>query len=159
MATIKDVALEAGVSIGTVSNYLNRKTNISEKTAKKITEAIQKLNYVVQSSGRELRQGKINVLGVIFPNISEPYFEKVISSIKGYMDLHGSRYSIEIALTDHNPEKEETVLLNYIVSLADRKYFKSWKTVKFLMFSLIEDPRSWIAILFIWTTMLCSTRW
>ncbi len=114
MATIKDVALEAGVSIGTVSNYLNRKTNISEKTAKKITEAIQKLNYVVQSSGRELRQGKINVLGVIFPNISEPYFEKVISSIKGYMDLHGSRYSIEIALTDHNPEKEETVLLNYI---------------------------------------------
>lgn len=114
MVTIKDVALEAGVSIGTVSNYLNRKTNISEKTSKKIAAAIKKLNYVVQSSGRELRQGKINVLGVIFPNISEPYFEKVISSIKGYMNLHGTQYSIEITLTDHNPQKEEEAILNYI---------------------------------------------
>lgn len=114
MATIKDVAKEAGVSIGTVSNYLNQKTNVSEKTAQKISDAIQKLNYVVQNSGRELRKGKNNVLGLIFPNISEPYFEKIISSIKGYMNLHSSRYFIDITLTDHNPQREINAIMNYV---------------------------------------------
>lgn len=114
MATIKDVANEAGVSIGTVSNYLNEKGNVSAQTSEKIKAAIKKLHYVVQNSGRELRQKKSYVLGLVFPNISEPYFEKVISSIKGYMNLHGSQYSIEMTLTDNNPRKEKETLLNYI---------------------------------------------
>ena len=44
MATIKDVAREAGVSMGTVSNYLNKKVTVSENTAKKIQDAITKLH-------------------------------------------------------------------------------------------------------------------
>ena len=114
MATIRDVAAEAGVSVGTVSNYLNKKINVSEETAGRIRKAIHSLNYVVHNSGRELRRKKSYVLGVVFPNISEPYFEKVVSSIKGYMNVHGPKYSIEIALTDGNPQKEKDVLLNYI---------------------------------------------
>lgn len=114
MATIKDVAREAGVSAGTVSNYLNKKVTVSDKTADKIQKAIMKLHYVVQNSGRELRQQRSNVIGLIFPNISEPYFEKVVSSIKGYMNFHGARYSIEITLTDNNPGKEADVIMNYI---------------------------------------------
>lgn len=114
MATIKDVAREAGVSAGTVSNYLNKKVTVSDKTADKIQKAIMKLHYVVQNSGRELRQQRSNVIGLIFPNISEPYFEKMVSSIKGYMNFHGSRYSVEIALTDNNPRKEFEVIMNYI---------------------------------------------
>ena len=70
MATIKDVAREAGVSAGTVSNYLNKKVTVSDKTADKIQKAIMKLHYVVQNSGRELRQQRSNVIGLIFPNIS-----------------------------------------------------------------------------------------
>ena len=91
MATIKDVAREAGVSMGTVSNYLNKKVTVSENTAKKIQDAITKLHYVVQNSGRELRKQQSNVIGLVFPNISEPYYEKIVSSIKGYIGFHGAK--------------------------------------------------------------------
>lgn len=114
MATIKDVAREAGVSMGTVSNYLNQKVTVSEKTAEKIQDAIIKLHYVVQSSGRELRKQKSNVIGLVFPNISEPYYEKIVSSIKGYIGFHGAKYSTEISLTGNNAQREEEVLKSYI---------------------------------------------
>lgn len=114
MATIKDVAREAGVSMGTVSNYLNQKVTVSEKTAEKIQAAITKLHYVVQNSGRELRKQQSNVIGLVFPNISEPYYEKIVSSIKGYMGFHGAKYSTEISLTENNAQREEEVLKNYI---------------------------------------------
>ena len=114
MATIKDVAREAGVSMGTVSNYLNKKVTVSEKTAEKIQKAITKLHYVVQNSGRELRKQQSNVIGLVFPNISEPYYEKIVSSIKGYIGFHGDRYSTEISLTENNAQREEEVLKNYI---------------------------------------------
>lgn len=114
MATIKDVAREAGVSMGTVSNYLNQKVTVSEKTAEKIQDAITKLHYVVQSSGRELRKQKSNVIGLVFPNISEPYYEKIVSSIKGYIGFHGAKYSTEISLTGNNAQREAEVLKNYI---------------------------------------------
>lgn len=112
MTTIKDVAKEAGVSIATVSNYINNKKGMRRETAARIEVAIQKLNYTVQNSGRDLRSSKLDKIGIIFPSISEPYLEKLINSIKGYLRHHNKRYFLE--LTDAEPALETTAIINAI---------------------------------------------
>ena len=64
MANIKDVAKQSGVSIATVSNYINNKKKVGEDTAARIDAAIRNLNYVVHNSGRELRMQKNNDIGI-----------------------------------------------------------------------------------------------
>ena len=139
MATIKDVAREAGVSMGTVSNYLNKKVTVSENTAKKIQDAIIKLHYVVQNSGRELRKQQSNVIGLVFPNISEPYYEKIVSSIKGYIGFHGAKYSMEISLTENNPQREEAVVKTYIGRNISGMVIYSCNPDNAELFSLLEN--------------------
>lgn len=112
MATIKDVAKIAGVSIATVSNYMNGTKSVSESTAAGIEHTIKELNYVVQASGRNLRIAASSEIGIIFPSISEPYLEKVINSIKGYLTSHNRRFFLE--LTDSEPEIETKAILNSI---------------------------------------------
>lgn len=112
MVTIKDVAKKANVSIATVSNYINGKKAVSEATAVSIETAIQELNYVVQSFGRNLRISSSSEIGIIFPNISEPYLEKVLNSIKGYLTSHNKRFFLE--LTDSEPHIETNAVLNAI---------------------------------------------
>ncbi|WP_394926629.1 extracellular solute-binding protein [uncultured Robinsoniella sp.] len=112
MANIKDVAKQSGVSIATVSNYINNKKKVGEDTAARIDAAIRNLNYVVHNSGRELRMQKNNDIGIVFPNISDPYLEKIISSIKGYLSQFNRNFVLE--LSDNNTEKETKAVLNLI---------------------------------------------
>jgi Transcriptional regulators len=110
MATIKDVAKEAGVSIATVSYYLNKKP-VSEEKSKKIYEAIKKLNYFVNSPGRDLRI-KNKEIGIIMPNIYDQYYEKIINSLKGFFTYRNK--SIRLELSDDNPESETRSLISCI---------------------------------------------
>lgn len=112
MITIKDVAKEAGVSIATVSNYLNNKKQFSAATAQRIQTAIDNLNYIVHNSGRELKFQKSKAIGVIFPTISEPYFEHLVSSIKGFFSESDREVILE--LTDSDPDKETKAIFNLI---------------------------------------------
>ena len=112
MITIKDVAKQAGVSIASVSNYLNNKKNISAKTARTIQQAIDDLNYVVQNSGRELKMKRNQDIGIVFPTISEPYLERLLSSIKGYLSQYDQTFVLE--LTDSDPRLETKAILNLI---------------------------------------------
>jgi multiple sugar transport system substrate-binding protein len=110
MATIKDVAKEAGVSIATVSYFLNKKP-VSEEKSKKIYEAIKKLNYFVNSPGRDLRT-KNKEIGIIMPNIYEQYYEKIINSLKGFFTYRNRSFRLE--LSDENPESETKSLISFI---------------------------------------------
>lgn len=112
MANIKDVARQSGVSIATVSNYINNKKKVGEDTAARIDAAIRNLNYIVHNSGRELRMQKNNDIGIVFPNISDPYLEKIISSIKGYFSQYNQNFVL--GLTDNNTEKETKTVLHLI---------------------------------------------
>jgi len=112
LATIHDVAKMAGVSASSVSIYLNNKKRLKPETSRRIAEAINSLCYVVQNSGRELRTKTNNDIGIIFPNMSEPYYEKVISSIKGYLLQNGKNVILEFS--DDNPHIETRILHNFI---------------------------------------------
>lgn len=72
--TIKDVAKEAGVSIGTVSNALNGVKNINPETKQKVMEAVEKLQYIPNLNGRYLKAKSTKMIGFFTNSIAGPYF-------------------------------------------------------------------------------------
>jgi Transcriptional regulators len=82
MAVIKEVAKLAGVSVGTVSKYLNNPQNLKEETRVKVESAIAELQYRPSPLARSMRTGKTNTLAVITPDITNPFFAEVYNSIR-----------------------------------------------------------------------------
>ena len=68
MVTIKDIAKEAGVAQGTVSNVLNGKGNVSSEKIKRVMLAAKKLGYVPNERAALLRRGVSNSLAVVMPD-------------------------------------------------------------------------------------------
>lgn len=82
MATLKDVAKAAGVTVGTVSRVLNNRGYISEQTRNKVYEVMRELNYQPNEMARSLSKQTSNTIGVIVPHIVHPYFAKLISNLE-----------------------------------------------------------------------------
>ncbi|WP_435971708.1 LacI family DNA-binding transcriptional regulator [Streptomyces sp. Qhu_M48] len=74
MVGIKEVAREAGVSVGTVSNVLNRPDQVSEQARARVHAAIDSLGYVRSESARQLRAGRSRMLGVLVMDTGNPFF-------------------------------------------------------------------------------------
>lgn len=74
MVTMHDVAKHAGVSVMTVSNVVNNRTNVREATRDKVLAAITALDYRVNTTARSLRQGRSGVIGLAVPETHQPYF-------------------------------------------------------------------------------------
>ncbi|MBU0439326.1 LacI family DNA-binding transcriptional regulator [Staphylococcus succinus] len=81
MATIKDVANDAGLSVTTVSRYLNNHPYISEDNKMKIKNSMIKLDYMPNSSATQLRANKTFTIGVIVSRITNPFFSYLIDAI------------------------------------------------------------------------------
>jgi LacI family transcriptional regulator len=86
LATIKDVAKKAGVTIGTVSRVLNNKKWVSEDCRKKVLVAIKDLHYKPQAHARRLRQKHSRICGVIAPHhtsiFRSPFFNDIMRGIE-----------------------------------------------------------------------------
>ena len=74
MATVKEIAKSAGVSIGTVSNVLNGLSTVREDARKRVLKAIDDLGYQPSLLGRALRKDKTNMIVMIVPDITNPFF-------------------------------------------------------------------------------------
>lgn len=85
---VKDVALRAGVSVGTVSNVLNRPEAVSIGTREKVLEAIAELGFVRNDSGRQLRAGRSRTLAYVVPDASNPFFTDVAKGIERVAQVH-----------------------------------------------------------------------
>ena len=105
MATLKDVARESGLTVGTVSRVLNNRGYISEQTREKVYAVMKELNYQPNEMARSLSKQKSNTLGVILPHIMHPYFAKFL----GYLEAAASRqgYRILVFNSQGMDEKEE----------------------------------------------------
>lgn len=75
--SIKDVAARAGVSIGTVSNVLNRPSSVSEPNRNKVLEAIHALGYVRNESARQLRVGRSRFIALVVLDLANPFFSEL----------------------------------------------------------------------------------
>ncbi len=101
VVTLKEVAKEAGLTVGTVSRVLNNRGYISEDARKKVYSAMKKLNYHPNEVARSLQGKNTNTIGLIVPHIRHPYFAEMISNIenqaykRGYRILLCNSQSIE----------------------------------------------------------------
>jgi LacI family transcriptional regulator len=78
MATMKQVAERAGVSISTVSHVINNTRVVSEEVRRRVTGIIDEMRYVPSAVARSLKNDKTNTIGVLVPNSSNPYFADLI---------------------------------------------------------------------------------
>ena len=77
MATIRDVGKLAGVSVATVSRVINKKGYVSKETEEAILNAMKMLNYTPNDVARRLAGKKSKTIGLIIPNILNPFFPEV----------------------------------------------------------------------------------
>ena len=77
MVSIKDVARQAGVSVGTVSNVINRPDLVSAHTQARVRSAIDRLGYVRSESARQLRAGRSRIMALLVLDMGNPFFVEV----------------------------------------------------------------------------------
>ena len=94
MPTIKDVAREAGVSVGTVSRYLNGAV-LKEQNQRRIDAAVARLGYRRNALARSMKTGRSMLVGVIVPALSNMFSMRVIEGVEHALEAHG--FSVLVA--------------------------------------------------------------
>ncbi len=82
MATIKDVAREAGVSVATVSRIMNNRGAISDKTRKKVHKVMKELNYLPNEMARALQTKRSHIIGLVVPLIDYSFFSRLTDAVE-----------------------------------------------------------------------------
>lgn len=135
MATIKQVAQYAGVSVATVSRALNKSGYVKKETQDKIDKAIQDLNYSPNETARTLYKRKSKMIGLLLPDISNPFFTVVARGVEDEAMEQG--YHIILGNGDNNDEKELAYLNTFNVhncsgiiasQLSSKETFDSFKS-------------------------------
>ena len=106
--TIKDIARESGVSTATVSRVLNNTGYASNEIREKVMEIADKLNYQPNAIARSLKMKKTNTIGVIVPDIGNPYFMQISKGIEDIVQQDG--YNLIFGSGDESPKKESEIL-------------------------------------------------
>ncbi|MEV0566107.1 LacI family DNA-binding transcriptional regulator [Dactylosporangium sp. NPDC050588] len=86
---IKEVARRAGVSIGTVSNVLNRPELVASSTRQRVLDAIAELGYVRNDSARQLRAGHSRQIALVVLDVTNPFFTDVVRGAEAAAEEHG----------------------------------------------------------------------
>lgn len=113
MATVKDVAREAGVSLGTVSNVLNGKGSVKEANREKVWEAVKKLGFHYNMTASALRTKSTKNIGLIIPTIINPYYPELARGVEDEARKEG--FTVFLCNSDRQEEKERTYI-NALVS-------------------------------------------
>ena len=103
MATIKDVAREAGLTVTTVSRVLNNRGYISDATRKKVYEVMARLDYQPNEIARSLYRRRSKMIGLIIPTVSHPFFGELAASI----ELHAYQAGYKIVLCNSHLDRDK----------------------------------------------------
>lgn len=114
MPTIKDVARKAGVSVGTVSRVLAKNDTVKQPLRERVLKAMADLDYSPNLTARALRTNKIDVLGLVVPDITNPFFAQLAKSIE--MEAAKRGHSVMLSNSHDDPEAEAV----QISALCDR---------------------------------------
>lgn len=107
-ATIKEVAAEAEVSTATVSRVLNESGYVSDEVKVRVKDAVEKLNYRPSAIARSLKQDRTHMIGIIVPDISNPFFMGISRGIEDVVDKEG--FQLMFCSSDDDPVKEKRLL-------------------------------------------------
>ena len=104
MATIREVARLAGVSVATVSKYLNG-TKVRDANARAVEEAVRALDYKPNEIARGLRKSSSMTVGVLLPELDNLFFTQIISSVDAVLEERG--YSTLVCVSRSDSEREQ----------------------------------------------------
>ena len=104
--TIRDVAKKAGVSVATVSRYINRNTPVSPKVARRLEKVMAELKYVPHAAARNLASRKTRVIGLLLTNIDNDFFAPLLSGVEQIVRKEG--YNLLVA-TYHSDNRDSVL--------------------------------------------------
>ncbi|SDD41720.1 transcriptional regulator, LacI family [Sanguibacter gelidistatuariae] len=110
MATVRDVAAMARVSISTVSRALSAPDMVNEVTRQRVIDAARELDYRPNPAARGLRVGKTNNLGLLIPDLENPFFASVTKGVQSRARAAG--YAVFVADSDEDPAQEIELIGN-----------------------------------------------
>jgi len=108
MANIKDVALQAGVSVTTVSHVVNGTRFVSETARQRVEEAVRELGYVPSAVARSLKHNTTRTFGMVIPNNSNPYFAEIIRGVEDRCFAAG--YNVILCNSNDDPQRQAAYL-------------------------------------------------
>jgi LacI family transcriptional regulator len=107
-SSVKDVAAAAGVSVGTVSNVLNRPESVAAKTRAKVEQAMEELNFHRNASARQLRAGVSRTVGAIVMDVGNPYYTELARGIEDRLAVDD--HTLILCSSDDDPRREARFL-------------------------------------------------
>lgn len=110
--TIEDVAKLANVSIATVSRVINNQGGVRRITEEKILKAISDLGYIRSAVARSMKRKETNTIGIIVPDIKNPFFPLVVAGIEQKAREKG--YYTILSSTNESPKVEEEIVQIFI---------------------------------------------
>ena len=108
MATIRDIAVRAGVTATTVSRVINNRGYISKETREKVRRAMAEMHYQPNELARALSKRRANTIVAIVPHVAHPFFASLISSLEQAAAERG--YKLLLCNSRQQPEKESEFL-------------------------------------------------
>lgn len=101
---LKDIAEELGVSVVTVSKVLRGKTDIGERTRRRVLERMKELNYRPNMLARGLASGRTHTVGLVVPDLVHPFFAEFAKSLAAV--LRANEHALILASSEESPEVE-----------------------------------------------------
>ena len=111
MATIKDVARVAGVSIATVSRVVNKGPKVGQKTRDKVLAVMHELGYTPNANARALVTQKSTTIGLVIPDLSDPFFAALASGVDQIAKERNIQLLISTSSMSAESEKQAIDLL------------------------------------------------
>lgn len=110
MPTLEDVAQKADVSVSTVSRVFNKPEKVRPDTRKRVQEAVDTLGYQPSRVARRLRlqNGKASLLGLVIPDIQNPFFADVTRGVEDVAQDHD--YALILINSDEDPERQRVAV-------------------------------------------------
>ncbi|WP_339185066.1 LacI family DNA-binding transcriptional regulator [Paenibacillus sp. FSL H8-0317] len=112
MTTIKDVAQLAGVSVATVSRVINDRGYVHADTRKKVEDAVKALNFSPNEVARSLYKRKSKLIGLLLPDIANPYFPQLARGVEDRMQEQD--YRLIFGNSDEDERKEQDYIQTFI---------------------------------------------
>jgi DNA-binding LacI/PurR family transcriptional regulator len=117
MHTLRDVARLAGVSVATTSKVLNKKSSVRPKLVQRVLSAVAALDYQPDQVARSLKVGQTDTIGIVIPDITNPFFTDVIRGVETEARVSG--YSLILTDSNEDPALEESNLNMLFARRAD----------------------------------------
>lgn len=127
---VRDVARKAGVSLGTVSNVLNNPEKVGDRTRVRVERAISDLGFVGSRAAGQLRSRKSGLVGVVVPDVGNPYWATVLRGIESVLEEND--LALIVGSTRQSARRQERLLRGFARQGVDG-----------LLVAPIDEERSW----------------